>query len=58
MGMEFIWQVVSESLKVQLAHTRACDVLIKARSGPGGSMAWALWELQLHQQVEQQGVLR
>ena len=34
MGTEFIRQVLSESQKVWLAHARAHDGLIKARSGP------------------------
>ena len=53
MGTEFIQSVLSESKEVWLAHARAC-------SGPGGTMAWAMaWalqELQPHQQVERQGV--
>ena len=53
-----IRQVSWESQRVWLAHTRARDGLIKARAGPGGSMAWALRELQLHQQAERQGVPR
>ena len=45
--------MLSESQKVWLAHPE-----IGARSGPGGTMAWALRELQLRQQVERQGVPR
>ena len=41
-GTEFIRQVLLESQKVWLAHARAPDGLIKARPGPGGTMAWAL----------------
>ena len=54
MGTEFIRRVLAESQKVWLAHDRAWDVLVKARAGPGGTMAWALRELQLHQQAERQ----
>ena len=57
-GTEFIRQLLSESQKVRLAHTKAREGLIKARAGPGGTMAWALRELQLHQQAERQGVPR
>ena len=49
MGMEFIRHVLLESQKVWLAHARARDSLVKARAGPGGTMVWALKELQLHQ---------
>ena len=45
MGVEFIWQMLSESQKVWLAHARAQEGLIKARSGLEGTMAWALREL-------------
>ena len=37
-GTEFIWQVLTESQKVWLAHARAQDSLIKAQPGPGGTM--------------------
>ena len=57
-GTEFIKQVVKESQRVWLSHTKAREGLIKAREGPGGTMAWALRELQLHQQAERQGVRR
>ena len=56
--VEFIRQLLSESQKVQLAHTKAREGLMKARAGPGDTMAWALRELQLHQQAERQGVPR
>ena len=55
-GTEFIRQVVMESHKVWLSHAKAREGLIKARVGRGGTMAWALRELQLHQQAERQGV--
>ena len=45
-GTEFIRQVLSESKKVWLVHGRVRDGLIKACSGPRGTMAWALRELQ------------
>ena len=54
-GTEFIRQVVTESHKVWLSHAKAREGLIKAQAGPGGTMAWVLQELQLHQQVERQG---
>ena len=31
---------------------------LKARLGPGSTMAWALQELRLHQQAEREGVQR
>ena len=42
MGTEFIQQVLNESLKVWLAHAKARTILIKAHSGPQGTMAWTL----------------
>ena len=57
-GAEFIRQVVKESRRVWISHAKAREGLIKARAGPGGTMAWALRELQLHQQAERQGVPR
>ena len=56
MGAEFIRQVLSKLHKVWLTHAKAREGLIKARSGPGGTMAWALREVQLHEQAERQGV--
>ena len=47
-GTEFIRRVVTESQHVWLSHAKAREGLIKARPGPGGTMAWALRELQLH----------
>ena len=58
MGPEFIRQVLPESQKVQLAHAKAREGLIKARSGLRGTMAWVLRELQLHQHAQRQGVPR
>ena len=46
---EFIRQVVKESQRVWISHAKARKGLIKARAGPGGTMAWALRELQRHQ---------
>ena len=46
LGTEFIRQVLSESQRMWLAHTRALEGLIKARVGPRGTMVWALRELQ------------
>ena len=43
---------------VWLAHVRARDGLIKALSGSGGMMAWALRDFHLYQQAERQGVPR
>ena len=57
-GTLFIRQVVKESQRVWLSHAKAREGLIKARAGPGGTMAWALRQLQLHQQAERQGVPR
>ena len=48
-GTEFLGQVLSESQKVWLAHTRAREGLIKAHSRPGGTMVRALRELEVHQ---------
>ena len=56
LGTDFIQQVLLESQRVWLAHATAQDGLIKARTGPGGTMAWVLRELQLHPQAEWQGV--
>ena len=42
MRREFIQQVLSGSQKVWLAHARAREGLIQARSGPRGTMACAL----------------
>ena len=53
---EFIRQIPSESQKIWLAHAKARERLTKARAGPGGTMAWALRELQQHQHAERQGV--
>ena len=53
MGTDFVRQVSLESQKVWLAHARAWE-----GQGPRGTMAWALRELQLHQQAGQQGVPR
>ena len=55
-GTEFILRVLSESQKVWLAHAKAQEGLIKTRAGPRGTMVWALWELQLHQQAQRQGL--
>ena len=57
-GTEYIRHMLSESQVVWLSHAKAWEGLIKARVGPGGTMAWALRELQLHQQAERQGVPR
>ena len=58
MGTGFIQQVLSESQKAWLAHAGARHSLFRARAGPGGTVAWALRELQLHQQAERQGFPR
>ena len=49
LGTEFIRQVVEESIRVWYAHAKARATLLKARLGPGSTMAWALQELRLHQ---------
>ena len=54
-GTEFIRQVVKESQHVGLSHTKGREGLIKAQAGTGGTMTWALRELQRHQQVERKG---
>ena len=41
-----------------LSHAKAREGLIKARAGRRSTMAWALQELQMHQQAERQGVPR
>ena len=58
MRTAFVWEVLKESQKVWRAHARAHYGLIKAWSGPRGTMAMAraLQELQLHQEAEWQGV--
>ena len=47
-----------ESIRVWHAHAKGCATLLKARLGPGSTMAWVLQELRLHQQVEREGVQR
>ena len=58
LGTECIRHVLSRSQKVWLAQAKAREGLIKAHTGLGGAMVWALRELQLHQQAQQQGVPR
>ena len=48
--------VVEESIRIWFAHAKARATLLKARLGPGSTMAWALQELRLHQQAEREGV--
>ena len=58
-GTEFIRQLLLESQKVWLAHAKAREGLRKARPcGAGGTMVWAVRELQVHQRVERQGIPR
>ena len=47
-----------DAQKVWLSHAKAGEGLMKASAGPRGTMAWALQELQLHQQAEWEGVPR
>ena len=58
LGTEFIRHVIEESIRVWYAHAKARATLLKARLGPGSTMAWALQELRLHQQLEREGVHR
>ena len=44
--------VLSQSLKVSLDQTKAEEGIIKPRSGLGGTMTWALRELEMHQEKE------
>ena len=44
--------------RIWYAHAKARATLLKARLGPGSTMAWALQELRLHQQAEREGVQR
>ena len=58
LGTEFLRHVVEESIRIWYAHAKARATLLKARLGPGSTMAWALQELRLHQQAEREGVQR
>ena len=58
LGTEFIRHVIEESIRVWYAHAKACATLLKARLGPGSTMAWVLQELCLHKQAEREGVQR
>ena len=58
LGTEFIRHVIEESIRVWYAHAKARATLLKARLGPGSTMAWVLQELHLHQQAEREGVQR
>ena len=58
LGTEFLRHVVEESIRVWYAHAKARATLLKARLGPGSTMAWALQELRLHEQAEREGVRR
>ena len=58
LGTEFIRHVIEESIRVWYAHAKARATLLKARLGPGSTMAWVLHELRLHQQAEREGVQR
>ena len=56
LGTEFLCHAIEESIRVWYAHAKACATLLKARLGPGSTMAWALQELRVHQQAEREGV--
>ena len=56
LGMEFVRDVIEESIRIWCAHAKARATLLKARLGPNSSMAWVLQELRLHQQAEREGV--
>ena len=58
LGTEFIRHIIEESIRVWYAYAKAHATLLKARLGPGSTMAWALQELCLHQQAEREGVQR
>ena len=58
LGTEFIRHVIEESIRVWYAQAKARATLLKARLGPGITMAWVLQELRLHQQAEREGVQR
>ena len=49
---------MEESIRIWYAHAKARATLLKARLGPGSTMAWALQKLRLHQQAEREGVQR
>ena len=49
LGTEFIRHVIQESIRVWYTHAKARATLLKARLGPGSTMAWVLQELRLHQ---------
>ena len=42
LGREFLRHVVEESIRIWYAHAKARATLLKARLGPGSTMAWAL----------------
>ena len=58
LGTEFVRHVIEESIRVWYAHAKARATWVKARLGPGNTMAWVLQELHLHQQAEREGVQR
>ena len=58
LGAEFIRHVIEESIRVWYAHAKARATLLKARLGPGSTMAWVSQELRLHQRAEREGVQR
>ena len=58
LGTEFIRNVIEESIRVLYAHAKARATLLKARLGPGSTIAWVLQGLRLHQQAEREGVQR
>ena len=55
-GTEFVRHTVEEFIRVWYAHAKARATLLKARLGPGNTMAWVLQELRLHQRAEREGV--
>ena len=58
LGTEFLRHVIEESITVWYAHAKARATLLKARLGPGSTMAWVLQELRLRQQAEREEVQR
>ena len=58
LGTEFLRHMIEESIRVWYVHAKARDTLLKARLGPGSTMAWVLQELRLHQRAEREGIQR
>ena len=48
LGLEIIRHLIVESMRVWYAHAKAHATLLKARLGPGSTMARVLQELRRH----------